>query len=47
MGSIQPDKGTGAQRDVGFGAWVPEIVLTAVDLPPRRSSQPEMIRGWR
>ena len=30
MGSIQPDKGTGAQRDVGFGVWVPEIVLTAV-----------------
>ena len=26
---------------------VPEIVLTAVDLPLRRSSQPEMIRGWR
>jgi hypothetical protein len=27
--------------------WVPEKVLIAVDLPLRRSSQPDMIRRWR
>jgi len=27
--------------------WVPETVLTAVDLLLRRPSEPGMIRGWR
>ena len=44
MGSIQPDTGTGAQRDVGFGVWVPETVLALVDLLLRRPRGPGMIR---
>jgi hypothetical protein len=33
--------------DHGVDLWVPEIVLSAVDLPLRRLSQSDMIGRWR
>jgi len=35
------------EADLPDRLWVPEIVLTAVELPLRCSSQPEMIGRWR
>jgi hypothetical protein len=34
-------------RGADAGVWVPEIVLSAVDLPLRRPSQSDMIGRWR